>query len=487
MRITMLIRLLKIIIKSVILTILFVLLVHHLKEDHVTPTSSPTLRYWDRNALKVKGRYSGYFLPYIVTPLLGESLREGTLKEIYPTIERSFLADEVRFPAGVVKDYVEGTVPSYSIKRASSESSADALVNRKLTKIKDYFDYLQHPRLRCRKLKRMGGTYSCDGQGDEDGMDGHKYVCMDPSLELGGTKDPKSCLTLSYGVHKDATFDGDVAELQCEVHMFDVLNFNPLLAHEVDHVHFHVEGLARKTIINFYPNVNMSVEMNDVLGHMLKYKLDPRPVNILKIDIEGSEWDALADVTTKEGLKILELVGQIAIELHVVDLVQELTVKGLDSKPPDQWLDVLQKRFDILMGLEDMGFRPVVYWDNVQDKFALHDEAGVRYETAGEVLFVNTNWYNATFKRTLVEEGVMFRGDFKEFIGASSNNHMNLTPTFVKHSIRAQSWGPVSSISISIIESMPAFYADDTCFYTSGNSIVEHVLISVINSSRGLQ
>ncbi|XP_063602528.1 uncharacterized protein LOC134778604 [Penaeus indicus] len=407
MRFTMLIRLLKNVFKSVILTTLFVFLIHQLTQDHVTPESSPTIRYWDRNALKVKGRYSGFLLPYIVTPLLGESLQEGKLKEIYPTSELSFLASEIRFPVNVVKDYVKGTTPPYNIKRASGDSSSAALVNRKLTKVKDYFDYLQHPRLKCRKLKRMGGTFSCDGQGDEDGMDGHKYVCMDPSLELGGTKDPASCLTLSYGVHRDSSFDGDVAELQCEVHMFDVLNFNPLLAHEVEHVHFHLEGLARKKIVTFYPNLNISVDMDDIVGHMLKYKLDPRAINILKIDIEGSEWDALADVTTKEGLKILELVGQIAIELHVVDLVNGV---NFDRKTPDQWLDVLQERFDILMGLEDMGFRPAVYWDNVQDKYALHDEAGVRYETAGEILFVNTNWYNETFKRVLVEEGVKFRG-----------------------------------------------------------------------------
>ncbi|XP_037772391.1 uncharacterized protein LOC119568063 [Penaeus monodon] len=410
MKTTMLIRLLKNVFKSVILTILFVFIVHQLTEDHVTPNSSLTIKYWNRNALKVKGRYSGYHLPYIVIPLLGETLREGKLNEIYPTLERRFLAPGVRFPGDVVKDYVEGAAPTYSIKRASPESSPDALVNRKLTRVKDYFDYLQHPRLRCRKLKRMGGSYTCDGQGDQEGMDGHKYVCMDPSLELGGTKDPKSCLTMSYGVHRDSTFDGDVAELQCEVHMFDVLNFNPLLAKEVEHVYFHLEGLARRKVVTFYPNINISVGMNDVLGHMLEHKLDPRAINILKIDIEGSEWDALEDVTSKKGMKILELVGQIAIELHVVDLVQDLSYDWLDRKTPDQWLDVLQKRFDILMGLEDMGFRPVVYWDNVQDKYALRDEDGERYETAGEILYVNTNWYNATFKRMLIEEGVQFRG-----------------------------------------------------------------------------
>ncbi|ROT66342.1 hypothetical protein C7M84_015640 [Penaeus vannamei] len=330
---------------------LFVFLVHHLTEDHVTSSSSLTIRYLDRNAIKEKGRYKGLYLPYIVFPLVGEMLHEGKVKEIYSTVERHFPALGVQIPAAVVKDY-----------RASGEGPpGDAFANRTLAKIGDFFDYLRHPRLRCGKLKRMGGTYNCNGQGDLNGMDGHKYVCMDPSLELGGTKDPAGCLTLSYGVHTDASFDEGVAELPCEVHMFDVLNYDPLLAKEVEHVHFHLEGLAYKPSATYYNNLNITAHMDNILGHILKYNLDPRPINILKIDIEGNEWDALADAA-KGGQKILELVGQIAIELHNVDLVQGLNYHWLDSKSPDQWLKVLQKRFDILMGLEDMGFRPPVYW-----------------------------------------------------------------------------------------------------------------------------
>ncbi|XP_042863140.1 uncharacterized protein LOC122247692 [Penaeus japonicus] len=407
MKITMLIRLLKNALKSVALAMFFVFLLKHVSINDSTQGPLSTIKYWKKNAVLVDGRYAGTRLPYFVIPLVEESLYKGKVMEKFPSSERSFPAN-LRHPAPV-KDYIVRAPPPYAIKQVGSDVPTDAPGPRRLTHIKDYFEYLQRPRHRCRKLKRMGGTYLCNGEGDERGMDGHKYICMDPSLELGGSRDPKDCLTLSYGVHTDSTFDADVAELPCEVHMFDVLDFAPYLPQEVPHVFFHVEGLARRQSTTYYKNLNYSATMDDLVGHMLKYKLAPRPINILQIDIEGAEWEALADLNT-EGLPILQAVGQIAIELHVVDLAQGLGYDWLDTKPPDQWLEVLQKRFDVLMALENMGFRPVVYWDNVQNKFALYDKDGTRYETAGELLYVNTNWYNATFKKELTESGVPFRG-----------------------------------------------------------------------------
>ncbi|XP_069973600.1 uncharacterized protein [Penaeus vannamei] len=408
MKATMLTRLLKMIYKSVILAMLFVFLVHHLTEDHVTSSSSLTIRYLDRNAIKEKGRYKGLYLPYIVFPLVGEMLHEGKVKEIYSTVERHFPALGVQIPAAVVKDYVKSPAPTSTIQRASGEGPPSAaFANRTLAKIGDFFDYLRHPRLRCGKLKRMGGTYNCNGQGDLNGMDGHKYVCMDPSLELGGTKDPAGCLTLSYGVHTDASFDEGVAELPCEVHMFDVLNYDPLLAKEVEHVHFHLEGLAYKPSATYYNNPNINPSAFTYGGNIMgKYTLK----DIFTESQLIKYFKTLSENITFKPSSFVYMHKNIAIELHNVDLVQGLNYHWLDSKSPDQWLKVLQKRFDVLMGLEDMGFRPAVYWDNVQDKFALHVEGGGRFETSGEVLYVNTRWYNDTFKGELRKEGSEFGG-----------------------------------------------------------------------------
>ena len=50
--------------------------------------------------------------------------------------------------------------------------------------------------------------------------------------------------------------------------------------------------------------------------------------------------------------------------------------------------------------LQASGFRMVAYWDNRQNS-AYYDELGNRHDVCGEMLYVNSNWYNATFKETL--------------------------------------------------------------------------------------
>lgn len=64
-------------------------------------------------------------------------------------------------------------------------------------------------------------------------------MCFDPFLELVAPRHSKRCLVLSFGVQRDTTFDEAAADLLCEVHMFDVLDYNPEVAKEEDYVYFH--------------------------------------------------------------------------------------------------------------------------------------------------------------------------------------------------------------------------------------------------------
>ncbi|KAK8737757.1 hypothetical protein OTU49_004225 [Cherax quadricarinatus] len=177
-----------------------------------------------------------------------------------------------------------------------------------LKNIGDYFRYLQTPQTSCRKLKRMGGTYACKkGQEDGKNMDGQKYVCMDPPLEVVGAKDARSCLALSFGIQHDTSFDEDVADLSCEVHMFDVFDFKPPLALE-NGIYFHVEGLARLRHLIFYDNLNKTVSVDTLRGHYLKHHLFPRPIHILKVDIENDEWESFRDIVQDP---LFDAVGQV--------------------------------------------------------------------------------------------------------------------------------------------------------------------------------
>ncbi|KAK4316116.1 hypothetical protein Pmani_012625 [Petrolisthes manimaculis] len=248
----------------------------------------------------------------------------------------------------------------------------------------------------------MGGTHGC---GEEKIMDGQKYVCMDLPLSLptpgGASRDPSHCLTLSFGVHLDTTFDDAVSEFPCEVHMFDVMPFYPNLANQVPHVYFHQVGLAAFQHKLFYNKINRTADVNSLSGHVNNLSLHSRLIHVLKIDIDGGEWDVLKNLAEDP---LLDAVGQVAMEVHVVNLV--MSEENWTTRPPSQvsrenWLRELQDRYQILRLFESRGFRRVFYWDNIQDKYALYEKNGTRHETAGEVLYVNTNWYRESFRSLL--------------------------------------------------------------------------------------
>ncbi|XP_047487756.1 uncharacterized protein LOC125038333 [Penaeus chinensis] len=265
---------------------------------------------------------------------------------------------------------------------------------------RDYFLHLKKPQFWCRKLVMIGGSFTCSKYGDENGMDGNKLICLDPPLELPPGPDARHCLTLSFGTQKEVSFDKAMLRLPCEVHMFDVLDYKPLSRFEnTRHVYFHQVGLANSKRKNFYINLNDSFPMDTLTGHIITNNLIPRPVHILKVDIEGDEWDVFEHLVKQP---ILDLVGQIAVEVHV-DKVVKL--------PLEERLDYLQRRYDILKSIETRGFLPVAYWDNIQEDSRYHAPEGSQHDTCGEMLFVNTNWYNSTFKRTLKEHGVLVKVD----------------------------------------------------------------------------
>ncbi|XP_037792213.1 uncharacterized protein LOC119587573 [Penaeus monodon] len=265
---------------------------------------------------------------------------------------------------------------------------------------RDYFLHLRKPQFWCRKLVMIGGSFTCSMYGDENGMDGNKLICLDPPLELPPGPDARHCLTLSFGTQTEVSFDKAMLSLPCEVHMFDVLDYKPLSRFvNPRHAYFHQVGLANSKRKNFYINLNDSFQMDTLTGHLVTNKLNPRPVHILKVDIEGDEWEVFEHLVKQP---ILDLVGQIAVEVHVEKVLK---------LPPEERLDYLQKRYDILKSIESRGFLPAAYWDNIQTDSRYHAPEGSQHDTCGELLFVNTNWYNSTFKRTLRKYGILVKVD----------------------------------------------------------------------------
>ncbi|XP_064100687.1 uncharacterized protein LOC135211299 [Macrobrachium nipponense] len=267
----------------------------------------------------------------------------------------------------------------------------------RLRDVRDYFDHLETPQMSCRKLVMVGGSPTCDRASTF--LDGHKALCMDPQLELlpgGGL--PDKCLTLSFGVNFDTTFDRAVADLPCEVHLFDILDFSPVqLLEEKNHVRFHKVGLAETRRDNFYTDINQSLPVNSIDGLLVDYELMFRPIHVLKLDIEDDEWAVFKHLVKQP---ILDAVGQIAMEVHA---------EALGKLPTKKQLPYIQKRYRILRAIEERGFRLVAYWPNRQPRGYKDADTGRHYDLCGELLYVNSNWYNATFKNTLKNFGFRFQ------------------------------------------------------------------------------
>ncbi|KAG7158220.1 putative Methyltransferase domain-containing protein 2 [Homarus americanus] len=324
--------------------------------------------FWTSSIHLVNGRYPGRYLPFLVFPALEEKLMGGNILAEALSVKVLLMSVTPHHSFNTSQELITylHRSPPQSKLQLKQKVDNKKLWGPKLETVSDYFRYLKTPQNLCRKLVRLGGTISCKkGTGDENNMDGHKYVCMDPSLEVVGARDARQCLTLSFGTQRDTSFDDAASELPCEVHMFDVLNFDPLLPKESDHVFFHV------------------------------------------VDIEQDEWESFINIAKDP---LFDAVGQVALEVHVVDLVHGPNKNSPPDIPREKWLEALQKRYDILRMIEARGFQRVLYWDNTQEKFSLYDENGTRHETAGEVLYINTNWYNTTFKQDLARQGYKFRG-----------------------------------------------------------------------------
>lgn len=106
----------------------------------------------------------------------------------------------------------------------------------------------------------------------------------------------------SYGVGREVSFDRDLAERGIDVHMFDHTVDGPPEAH--DRFHFVREGVASAAHLG--PSLGTLADHLAQRGHLRSRHL------VLKMDIEGHEWDVL-DAAPERVLAAFE---QIVIEVH---------------------------------------------------------------------------------------------------------------------------------------------------------------------------
>eukprot|EP01031_Cornospumella_fuschlensis_P025953 gene25953-31340_t len=173
------------------------------------------------------------------------------------------------------------------------------------------------------------------------------WICEDP---LSRPSTPSTCLVYSYGLGADWSFDNAAEEFGCEVHGFDPTgplwrtgmygrgyeNIDYSLSYPSEHKHFHNWGIGAadqvtypaNTIPQDWPGLGdppMSFsnpepwETRSIQFTMASLGHSNRTLSILKIDVEGAEWDALISFFGNEGMQARIHEGkhpQLLLEYH---------------------------------------------------------------------------------------------------------------------------------------------------------------------------
>ena len=169
-----------------------------------------------------------------------------------------------------------------------------------------YWLWNWHPSFTCGEQERIGSV-----------ADGGKWVCNpthiapleDEDDNDYNEKKPPPCLVYSFGSNNDFSFEEAVHDRvghHCEIHTFDpTIGSSP--SNKPDYVDFHPYGLAAVDVP--FRKITTWGAILDMLGH----SASTHPIDILKVDIEGSEWGFLFDTLASGSL---DNVRQILIELH---------------------------------------------------------------------------------------------------------------------------------------------------------------------------
>lgn len=164
--------------------------------------------------------------------------------------------------------------------------------------------------------------------------DGHKAVCLD----LGVAPVYKNCLVYSFGINNQWAFDDAMSEFGCQVHSFD-----PSMGVQ-DHdrgerIHFHNLGLSGKDGPEHRNGGEWSMKTLTSVYNSLLPVHGSVPIDVLKMDIEFAEWQAIPPMIEAGFLQAH--VKQMAVEIHF---------------NKDDPVDTFRMYYRVLKMLEESGF-----------------------------------------------------------------------------------------------------------------------------------
>ena len=172
--------------------------------------------------------------------------------------------------------------------------------------------------------------------------DGGKWVCGLREL----TK-KSNCVVYSFGVNDDTSFEEEILErTHCVVHMFDPTvegSTLPVLQNFPGRITFSKLGLAKEDHGDYRTLRTFMKRNGDSFA------------DILKIDIEGGEWEAMTEVLANNQIQLP--FGQLQLEIHLDRLLREYQYVGFRS---------------FWTALEDAGLRPFHDEPNLLTDFGMY-------------------------------------------------------------------------------------------------------------------
>ena len=159
----------------------------------------------------------------------------------------------------------------------------DVRINADFQYYKKLKSLLQLQRVKGQGFVRLGGSAA----------DGH-YVLLDSFK--------KDQIVYSFGINNDVSFDWAVADRGCQVFMYDHTINN--LPRTRESFNFFKEGVAGEK--------SSSLPLDTLENYIKRNGHSSKSGMILKMDVEGAEWEALCATSSK----VLKQFDQIVLEFH---------------------------------------------------------------------------------------------------------------------------------------------------------------------------
>ncbi|KAK7100582.1 probable methyltransferase-like protein 24 [Littorina saxatilis] len=249
--------------------------------------------------------------------------------------------------------------PAGVISGLPTEEELQNMTKKELTYI--YHSHLDNVDYQCHRKLRLGSA-----------ADGGWGVCDDYEFGLIWP-----CVVYSFGIANDFSFDDDVAKL----YRCNVFSFDPTMRSK-EHMRSTKVRFLKVGLGGAGGALSSDINKHDLLanGGSLKSLTDIKrmlghtntTIDVMKIDIESSEWSALPDMLIKGELTH---VRQLLMEFHTQDATKA----------------TLRERLLVLAKLEALGFRRFHTHTNEWCK-KLRGEYPVMRTGCYEVLFVNTGF-----------------------------------------------------------------------------------------------